>query len=214
MTVVYIVRTHVLPAGDENFNRWQNEEHMAALLPLPGYLGVQRFVAAANPSDYLNVWRLAPENAFGTDQYDQASHTPWYHALRPVCAVHVDFGVEDTWGEPHGVAPWRDHVVGLVVERPNPATGAAGPGLSDQQHLAALAAHPAIAHVIRLDPLTDDPALARRSAPPSSVLLCYLNASVPERSLPPVAEGIERRDYRPLTPYLTPSRNDVPQRSR
>ena len=55
MSIVYLLCTYVTPAGEEDFNRWQQVEHIPALLAVPGYLGVQRFVAKDSPGAYLNV---------------------------------------------------------------------------------------------------------------------------------------------------------------
>ena len=43
--VVQIVTMDVEPAFEAELNRWYDEEHIAALLSVPGYLSAERFVA-------------------------------------------------------------------------------------------------------------------------------------------------------------------------
>ncbi|HEU0103444.1 MAG TPA: hypothetical protein VFR07_14090 [Mycobacteriales bacterium] len=203
MSAVYVVRTAVLPDGDADFNAWQDDEHLGALLALPGYLGAQRFVDAADPTRYLNVWRLTSPEVFGGPLHEQASHTPWFWRLRPYCTVHVDFGRESPGGdlpEPDlpeadlGEAPWRAGVTGLVVDREQP-----GSSRLDDGYRQRLAACSEVAQVVRLDPLPADPAADRRSLPAAPVLLSYLTAAA---TLPAPPEGVQRRRYRARNGYL------------
>ena len=199
--MVYIVRTRVEPAHDAEWHRWQEQEHATNLVSLPGYRGVQRFADTLQANTYLNIWRLDDRSAQSTDQYRAASLTPWFERIRPHYDVSVEFSREHD-GLSAGEAPWRGAVSGLVVDRwpvlPPGRHGAESDRLRD--HQATLAVAPGVAHVARLDPLSEDGVPVARAAP-STVLLSYLTP-VAAQEFPPTPADVERRSYRALTGYV------------
>jgi hypothetical protein len=203
MGVVYVVRTLVRPDHDLEWRRWQEEEHVRQLLELPGYLGVQRFAEIGRSHSYLNIWRLSHREAHGTPEYRIASLTPWFDRIRPFYDVEVDFSNETEPTEALGVAPWRNTVSGLMVDRAEPDGNIAAAQLAlGEPYRQSLAAGPGVVRVMRLARLSANPAPELRSAA-SDVLLTYLNTPPTKEDAPPEPpSGVERRRYTAIGPYL------------
>ena len=199
MSVVYIVRTTVAPEREDEWARWQTEEHIPSLLSLPGYLGVQRFASSEASHCFMNVWRLASADAFGTPDYRAASLTAWFEALRPFYEVTVDFSVESDWGGPHDATDWRDAASMLVVDCA--VDDGSGVGGIDGHDLELLEARADVLHVVCLDPLEPAGIRTPRALPPARVVLSY--ATSLDGSGWAERAGIHRRRYVPLGPYVT-----------
>ena len=91
-SVVYTVRTTVVPGAQDAFNRWQAEEHVQQLLTVPGYVGVRRYAELANPLSFMNVWEITSKSNFYSQERDIAVTTPWKARIAPLReAVTVDF---------------------------------------------------------------------------------------------------------------------------
>jgi hypothetical protein len=80
---------HDIPAGKEaEFNAWYNTEHIPALMQVPGFLTVRRFILDERIvppavdrggilSKYLTIYDIENEKAFETGAFQKASMTPW-----------------------------------------------------------------------------------------------------------------------------------------
>jgi len=83
-SVVYTVRTTVVPGAEDVFNRWQAEEHIPQLLTVPGYIGVRRYAELANPRSFMNVWEITSKSNFYSRERDIAVTTPWKAQIAPL----------------------------------------------------------------------------------------------------------------------------------
>lgn len=55
---LYVVRMDVDPAEEKRFNEWYDEEHLPALLKVPGVLGAYRYVSLEGEPKYVAVYEL------------------------------------------------------------------------------------------------------------------------------------------------------------
>jgi hypothetical protein len=56
--LVYVVTVEMEPEWEKEVNRWYNEEHVPALLAVPGYRGARRYVAIDGEPKYLNWYEI------------------------------------------------------------------------------------------------------------------------------------------------------------
>ncbi len=90
--VVYTVRSSVDAEWDEEFNRWQREEHAPQLMSVPGYRGMQGFAAVDLPHTFMNMWQIDSKACFDSEARFRASRTPWRVRIDPIRKSHrVDF---------------------------------------------------------------------------------------------------------------------------
>ena len=201
VTVTYTVRHRVAPEDVAEWARWQTGEHVPSLLVLPGYLGMQRFEEVGTPGSFLNVWRIATRAAHGTPEFKQATFTPWYERVRHLFQAEVHFSTEAEVGQPGGTDAWRESVRGLVVDRVGSGAAASDRARADEAliaHARTMAGGEGVVRVIVLTPLADR-SEESRSAPHVAVL-SYVEDS--HRQAVPAPEHVERRLFRPLSPYL------------
>ncbi len=72
------------PEGEEEFNRWYNEEHIPALSAVPGCILARRFVATNGcPQKYLALYHLDSPDVVKTQAWAKAVETPWTLKIRP-----------------------------------------------------------------------------------------------------------------------------------
>jgi hypothetical protein len=72
------------PEGEEEFNRWYNEEHIPALSAVPGCILARRFVATNGcPQKYLALYHLDSPDVVKTQAWAKAVETPWTLKVRP-----------------------------------------------------------------------------------------------------------------------------------
>ncbi len=72
------------PEGEEEFNRWYNEEHIPALSAVPGCIVARRFVAINEcPQKYLALYHLESPDVVKTQAWAKAVETPWTLKIRP-----------------------------------------------------------------------------------------------------------------------------------
>jgi hypothetical protein len=57
------------PDQDEAYNRWFNDEHVAARMQCRGFKSVTRFRAIEGGPTYLAIWELASPEAMVTPEY-------------------------------------------------------------------------------------------------------------------------------------------------
>ncbi len=73
---VIVVTMNVAPEHEAELNRWYAEEHIPALLTVPGILAVRRFKAA--DGSYLAIAELENSAALNSDAYRKVQFpTPW-----------------------------------------------------------------------------------------------------------------------------------------
>lgn len=189
---VYLVDTEVDPGHEAEWIRWQEEEHIPALLGLPGYLGVQRLRRSGVACSYLNIWWLESTAAFGTPAYARASLTSWFERIRPWYSVGVRFAIEDPAG------PITQPASELTIEGGWAQTGG-------EQELASyrdrLLDRDEVSATSVLWPVPAGQAASDRSIQ-SSLLLVYWAAGVssPVTGAP---ANLEVRRFLPIEPYRT-----------
>jgi vacuolar-type H+-ATPase subunit F/Vma7 len=81
-TSVCIVTMEIEPAFEDEVNRWYAEEHLPALLGVPGYLKAERFVAVDGAPKYMAYYELTSPAAYHSREHDVAVNTPWTLKLR------------------------------------------------------------------------------------------------------------------------------------
>jgi hypothetical protein len=90
--VIYTVRSMPMAGHEDEFDRWQNEEHVPNLLAVPGYRGVMRFRELARDRAWMNVWDIGSKADFESGARWTASRTPWRLKIDPIREEHrVDF---------------------------------------------------------------------------------------------------------------------------
>lgn len=80
---VYTVESGLAPGWEEEFLRWQTEEHVPLLLGLPGYRAVTRFRAEGIPRRFLNLWEVDSVARFHAPSHDATVNTPWKARIVP-----------------------------------------------------------------------------------------------------------------------------------
>lgn len=79
----YVVRTDVEAGGDDELQRWYDEEHMAMLAAVPGTIRARRFVSVdARPRYYACYDLVAPE-VLTSAEWLKVRQTPWSQRVRP-----------------------------------------------------------------------------------------------------------------------------------
>ena len=81
--LVYVVTTEVEPEWEDEFNRWYDQEHLPALMSVPGYLSGRRYVAVEGAPKYMAFWEIESLEAYRSPEHDRAANTPWSERLRP-----------------------------------------------------------------------------------------------------------------------------------
>jgi hypothetical protein len=72
------------PAGEADFNRWYDEEHIPALAAVPGTLLARRFRATHTSKQlYLALYHLESPDVVATEAWAKAVDTPWTRRIRP-----------------------------------------------------------------------------------------------------------------------------------
>ena len=67
------------PAGEGDFNRWYDKEHLAERVAIPGFLEARRYVAADAAQKYLGIYTTETFDVLDSAQYRErlANQTPW-----------------------------------------------------------------------------------------------------------------------------------------
>lgn len=72
------------PEGEEDFNRWYDEEHIPALSAVPGCILARRFVTTNGCAQkYLALYHLESPEVVKTAAWAKAVETPWTLKIRP-----------------------------------------------------------------------------------------------------------------------------------
>ena len=73
-----------VPAEVEaEYNAWYKDEHMPALLTVPGCLSARRFKMAGGTHRYVALYHLTSPAVQATDAWKKAVATPWTAKVRP-----------------------------------------------------------------------------------------------------------------------------------
>ena len=84
-TALLMVFTDIDTKQDADFNDWYNQEHVADLLSLPGFLNAARYEAARGGPRYLACYELESAEAVQTPEYlaFRRSPSPWTQRVTP-----------------------------------------------------------------------------------------------------------------------------------
>jgi hypothetical protein len=74
---------NVVPEHEADFNAWYDQEHLPALLAVPGTITARRFKSRAGSHKYLAVYHLTSPDVVTTDAWKKAVDTPWTARQRP-----------------------------------------------------------------------------------------------------------------------------------
>jgi hypothetical protein len=91
--VLLVVMTDVDPEHEEDLNRWYNEEHLPALLKVPGVLSAHRYKVVPDtespeisgtgrPQKYLTIYEHESIGVEKTEAYQKVRSTPWAERMR------------------------------------------------------------------------------------------------------------------------------------
>ena len=61
---------------EEEFNRWYNEEHIADLRAIPGFLNAARYVAVSGGPSYLAMYELESPEVVQSEAYRRHQENP------------------------------------------------------------------------------------------------------------------------------------------
>ena len=76
-TGLLMVWTDIDEEHEAEFNRWYDEEHLARLLAVPGFLGAGRYVALKGGPKYLAIYELEDHNVLRSAAYlDAVKYQP------------------------------------------------------------------------------------------------------------------------------------------
>jgi hypothetical protein len=80
---VYIVKTDIPAAIEEDFNDWYNKEHVPALASVPGCFRARRFLAVDGRPKYMAVYELETPDVVKSAAWAKARDTVWTEKIRP-----------------------------------------------------------------------------------------------------------------------------------
>jgi hypothetical protein len=78
-----IVQLETDEEHDAELNRWYEEEHLAALVGLPGVYGARRYRATEGSPRYLMIYEAENREVIRNDEWQRAAATPWTLKMRP-----------------------------------------------------------------------------------------------------------------------------------
>ena len=79
---------NVAPEHEADFNAWYDEEHLPALLAVPGTIAARRFKSRAGSHKYLAVYHLQSPDVVTTAAWKAAVDTPWTARVRTTYQDH------------------------------------------------------------------------------------------------------------------------------
>ena len=80
---VYIVTYEPEPEWEDEIGRWYSEEHIPALLGVPGYRSARRYIAVDGAPQYMQFYQIDSIDAFRSPERTRAIDTPWAERVRP-----------------------------------------------------------------------------------------------------------------------------------
>jgi hypothetical protein len=81
--LIYVVSLESEPEWEDEVNRWYNEEHIPALMSVPGYRAAYRYVAVEGEPKYLNWYEIDSMETFRSEARHKAVDTPWTAKVQP-----------------------------------------------------------------------------------------------------------------------------------
>lgn len=69
---LYVVRMDVDPETEKQFNEWYNEEHVPALLDVPGVRGASRYASIEGTPKYVAIYELDDPAVRTSDAWKKA----------------------------------------------------------------------------------------------------------------------------------------------
>jgi hypothetical protein len=64
-------------------NRWYAEEHLGALMGLPGVYGARRYRATVGSPRYLMIYETENREVIRSEEWLKRTNTPWTLSMRP-----------------------------------------------------------------------------------------------------------------------------------
>jgi len=99
---IYVIQMAIPSEHDEEFERWNAEEHLAERLACPGFVGVQRFrlesdaARGSRPADpgtnrHLTIYELEHPGVLSSPEYLAATATPteWTRRMAGIMTVEL-----------------------------------------------------------------------------------------------------------------------------
>ena len=81
---LYVVRMDVDPEKEKQFNEWYNEEHVPALLQVPGVRGAYRYASLEGTPKYIAIYELDTAEVRNSDAWKKAVEmTPRPNGVTP-----------------------------------------------------------------------------------------------------------------------------------
>ena len=77
---------NVAPEAEDDFNAWYDEEHLPALLAVPGTLAARRYMSAevgGGSHRYVALYHLETPAVTASEAWKTAIDTPWADRIRP-----------------------------------------------------------------------------------------------------------------------------------
>lgn len=116
--LLYTVFTDIEPEYEEEFNRWQEQEHCALLLTLPGYQSVTRYKCLDQAHRFVNFWHISGKQDFDNPERKVKAETPWGMRLSPYRHRRIDFYQQDGGAEQSpSPAELDERLTFLIVDR-------------------------------------------------------------------------------------------------
>ena len=78
-----MVAINVTNENEDDFNSWYTEEHIPALLKVPGVLSARRYKSSEGTHRYVAIYHLIQPEITKTDAWSIAIDTPWSSRIRP-----------------------------------------------------------------------------------------------------------------------------------
>ena len=78
-----MVAINVTNENENDFNSWYTEEHIPALLAVPGVLSARRYKSNEGTHRYVAIYHLTKPDVTKTDAWSTAIDTPWSARIRP-----------------------------------------------------------------------------------------------------------------------------------
>ena len=78
-----MVAINVTNENENDFNSWYTEEHIPALLAVPGVLSARRYKSNEGTHRYVAIYHLTKPDVTKTDAWSTAIDTPWSSRIRP-----------------------------------------------------------------------------------------------------------------------------------
>jgi hypothetical protein len=83
-TYLYVVRMDVEPATESVFNAWYNDEHIPALLQVPGVIAAYRYKSVEGTPKFIAIYELESPTIRMSDAWKQAvAKTPRPQGVTP-----------------------------------------------------------------------------------------------------------------------------------